>query len=256
MLAMSHLACFAGSIPNGVANVQVPFVNDQILTRLNNNVILPEDGKLILAAGIGLNLSRGRLNTAAARFVGLPALVPVNVGTTVPNVPNIMDYSAGPLTIPRADEIEFQSTHSGAAAQLNTYLALFQFGFKPIPGGQTYRIRGTAAVAGAASTWLNGPITLEQTLPRGVYAIVGLDVVGTNCFAARLSIPGSPYRPGCLCRETVGAVPAPIFRNGTLGVYGQFDSTSQPSLDVLGIGAITTQEVFMDVILLTGGSRF
>lgn len=247
-----HVGCYYGSVPNTGSNNDVPFVNDAVLTRQNNHAILPQDGRLLLVAGIGANMDRVRLNTPKARYVGLPSMTPVNVGATVPSPPNVYDATDGPISIPRADEIAMESTNVGAGAENHAILVVFGFGQRMIPEGQRYRIRGTAAITASAGTWQNGSIVLDTVLPAGMYALVGLDVVGTNLFAARLVFPGASFRPGCLCRNSAGVIPATQFRSGPLGVYGEFDSVNVPNLDVLSLGANTSQVVYMDVIRISG----
>lgn len=246
-----HLAVYSGSVPNTGTNNDVALVTDQVLTKSNNHAILPQDGQLICAAVIGESLNRVRLNTPAARYVGLPSIVPPIVGTTVPGNPNVVNFADGPLTIPKADEIALEFTQAGAGAETQKGLVIFSFGKRPVPSGQKYRVRGTATITGSTSAWTNGSITLDSTLPRGVYAVVGLQVVGANLFAARLVFPGASYRPGCLGQESVGLYPAPIFCDGTLGIYGEFDSVNTPALDIICLGACTAQTVYMDVVKIS-----
>lgn len=246
-----HLCCYSGSVPNTGANNDVAFVTDSVLTKSNNHAILPQDGQLIAAAVIGESLNRVRLNTPAARYVSLPSVVPPIVGTTVPSNPNIANFDDGPLTIPKADEVAFEFTQAGAGAEVQKAGVIFSFGKRPVPSGQKYRIRGTAAITGSTSAWVNGAITLDSTLPRGMYAVVGLQVVATNIFLGRLVFPGASYRPGCLGQESAGLMPAPIFTDGTLGVFGEFDSVNTPALDIICLGACNAQTVYMDIIKIS-----
>ena len=89
---------------------------------------------------------------------------------------------------------------------------------------------------------------MEQTLPQGRYAIVGMDVIGTNLAAARLIVPGAFFRPGCLGRNAVGNVPNPVFTDGSLGVWGIINSVNLPALETFAIGANTTQTVYLYLV--------
>lgn len=243
-----HLCVYSGSVAAGGTNVDLPFVNDSILTRQNNHAILPDDGRLLLAFGQGVGMTRARLNTPAARYVGLPSVQPVNNGADPLLFPAINDYSEGPLTIPKADEIAFESTSNDAGAQTHYVGAVFQFANRPVPPGQKYRLRGTASITASAGTWVNGSITMDTVLPRGNYMLVGLNVVGANLFCARLIFPGASYRPGVYCQTANTSIPWPGFRDGRLGCYGDFDSVNTPNLEILSDGANTSQEVYMDVV--------
>lgn len=247
-----HLACYSSSVPNGTALTAVNAVNDQVLTIQDNKFILPGQGKLLQVASLSLNMQRVRLNTPSARYVSLPYMAPVNVGATVPSYPQIADFGFGPLTIPKADMISMEATHAGAGAQ-NVYIAAwFGFLYRDAQPGQRYRVRATGTITNSAGTWQSGSLNMEQTLPAGMYAVVGLDVIGANLFAARLIFPGSSYRPGVLCRESLGNTPSDVFTNGKLGTYGVFDSVNTPNLETLSVGANTSQEVYMDLVKISG----
>lgn len=243
-----HLAAYVGSVTNGVSNMDIALVNDGILTKQNNHAILPQDGQLLLAVVLSADANRARLNTPSVRYVGLPSIVPVNASATVPATPSIYDMTDAPLAIPRADEIAIEGTQDNAGAQTMNVGILFGFGRREIPNGPRYRVRGTATIVGVTGAWANGSIVMDTILPRGTYAVVGLDVTGTGLFLARLIFPGTSYRPGVLCRPSPGIQPAKVFTSGTLGVYGEFDSTNVPNLEILQVAANTAQVVYMDVV--------
>lgn len=248
MPTYQHLAVYSGSVTNGVSNMDMPLVNDGILTKQNNHAILPQQGAIWLAATLSADANRVLLNTPSVRYVGLPSMVPVNASATVPSNPSLYDMTDAPLMIPAADEIAVQGTQDNAGAQVMRTLVLFGFGRREIPNGPRYRVRGTATITAVAETWVNGSITMDTVLPMGNYAITGLDVVGANLFAARLIIPGTSYRPGCLCRQSAGLAPSKIFTNGVLGVYGEFNSVNTPNLEILSAGTNSAQVVYMDVV--------
>lgn len=247
-----HTCCYYGSVANGTTLVDVPLVNDQILTRANNHAILGQPAKLLQVASLSTTLQRVRLNTPSARYVSLPYMQPVNASATIPTVPSIAKFGFNPLTIPRADEVAFEAVHGGAGAENVVIAVWFGFAFRDVPPGQRYRVRATASITASAGTWQNGSITLDNTLPAGDYAIVGLDVLGTNLFAARLILQGESWRPGCLCRDSEADVPDSSFTDGTLGQYGQFNSINTPNLEILSVGANTSQTVYMDLIRING----
>lgn len=247
-----HLAVYSGSVPTGTGLTQVNAVNDSILTLQNNQLILPENGRLVVVAGVGTNLSRIRLNTPSVRQVSLPYYNPVNTTATVQAVPNVADLTSGPITIPFADAIAWEAQTTDVGTQSVTILNWYNFGYRPVPNGQRYRIRATSTITAVASTWANGPITLEQTLPMGNYAVVGMDVVGTNLLAARLIFPGSSYRPGVLPRNAEGNDIWDGFQDGRLGMYGVFNSVNQPNLEIFAIGANTSQVTYLDLVKISG----
>jgi hypothetical protein len=244
-----HLAAFRGSVTNGTTNTAIAGVADNILTKASSGAFLaPSGGRIRLAAAGGVNASRARINTPAMRAVGLPYIAPLQTGITVQSPPNLADYTDfGPLPAP-ADEISVESTHTDAAPQIQFALMLLKFGYKQPTVGMRYRLRGTATITGVVGSWASGAITLDQTLPSGIYEIQGMDVFGTNLLGARLIFPGGGWRPGVLARNAVASVPAPIFLSSDLGALGQFDSVAMPQLEVYVEAANSAQEIYLDVV--------
>ena len=246
-----HLAAFQQTTGAAITNTAITTVNDGILTRSGTTAFLvPSTAELSLSASFGATLTRARLNSPSLRYVGLPSLVPINASATVPSPVNIFNTIDAPIKLPKVDEISVEA--SDTAIDTITSLLLFHFSRRPVPAGKRYRLRGVGAIAGAAGSWVNGGITLDQTLPQGQYAIVGMQVVAANVIAARLVFAGTGYRPGVIVANAVGSVPHPIFQDGRLGVFGVFENANLPNLEILlgAGGANASQEVFLDVIRL------
>ncbi len=182
------------------------------------------------------------------REIGLPYIAPINQTVAAPSPPNLADYGDfGPK--PRdADELSVEATHSDAAAQIQYALLWLTFGRKNVPVGRRYRLRNTAAITGVIGSWASGSMVPDQTLPSGIYSIVGMDAFGTNLLGARLIFPGGGFRPGILARNAVGSVPHRLFTSDDLGVFGEFDSVALPTLEIFFEAANTVQEVYLDVV--------
>lgn len=244
-----HTLAFFGSVTNGVANMAIAMVNDQIVTpNSSNQALMPMQGQLRAGVASSANLQRMRINTPSLRNIGLPYIAPINNALTVQSPPNIWDPGRLGPVIPKSDAISLEGTQGGGAAE-NAVAALWlSFGRQEIPQGPEYRIRFTATVTCVAGSWVNGAITFDTTLPAGVYAVTGFDAQGTNLYFARLVFAGGSWRPGCLARNTLASVQAPLFTRGDLGTYGTFDSVNTPTVDFLSTGACTAQEGYMDVV--------
>lgn len=247
-----HVAAYRGSVAAGGTDTDIASVQDNQLTIANNHFVLPKRARLAFAAGFGVNLSRLLLNTPKMRTVGLPSLVPINIVATVPSPVNVIDLTDRNMLLDMVDEIAVQASSSDAGAQTMTCVVGFQFDYKQVPSLPVYRIRATGAITAVSGSWTGGTMTLTQTIPRGNYAIVGLDVVGTNLLAARLSFAGAGWRPGVIARNAVSSVPHPLFQGTELGVLGEFDSINLPVLEILSGGANASQEIFLDLIQMTG----
>lgn len=244
-----HTLAFFGSVTNGVTDMQINMVSDQVVgPNSSNQAIMPQQGQLRAGVAGSANMQRMKINTPSLRTIGLPYIAPVNVGLTVPSPPNVWDPGRLGPVIPKSDAIALQATQGGGAAE-NAYAALWlAFGQQGIPTGPEYRIRATAAVTCVAGAWVNGALTLDSTLPAGLYAVTGLDAQGTNLLLARLVFSGGGWRPGCLARNALTSIQQPFFTRGDLGVYGTFDSVNTPTMDFLSGGACAAQEVYLDLV--------
>ena len=244
-----HTLAFFGSVTNGVANMAIAMVNDQVVgPNSSNQALMPQQGQLRAGVAGSANMQRMRINTPGLRTIGLPFIAPVNAGLTVPSPPNVWNPGRMGPVIAKSDAISLEGTQGGGAAE-NAYAALWLgFGRQEIIPGQEYRIQATAAVTCVAGTWVNGALTMSTTLPAGIYQVTGLDCQGTNLLLGRLVFSGGGWRPGCLARNALTSIQHPLFTAGELGAYGQFDSVNTPTMDFLSGGACTAQEVYIDLV--------
>lgn len=243
-----HLTAFRGSVGIGVLNAAIAAVADNALTRsAGNAVVAPQGATIFAGVGGGVNASRSRINTPVIRAIGNPYLAPLNTGITAPSPPNIAVFGPGGPMPAKNDEISVEATHTDAGAQIQFALLWLMFGRREPRGGRRHRLRFTAAITGVVGSWASGAITLDQNLPSGTYEIQGMDVFGTNLLGARLIFPGGGWRPGVLGRNAVGSVPHPLGTDGSLGVFGDFDSINVPQLEVFVEAANSAQEGYLDV---------
>lgn len=243
-----HIVAYRGSVGAGLSDVQIAAVQDGILTITNNNFLLPQRARIAWCFGFGTNMSRLRLNTPALRYVGLPSLIPINIGTTVPSPANIVDLTEKPTWVDYIDQVGIDASQTDALAQTMNAIVALAFSRKEPSPGQVYRVRATGTITASAGTWVNGTITMDQNLPQGRYEVVGMDCVGTNLIAARLVFPGAPFRPGVICRDAVGSVLPGLFATNVMGSFGFFDFPNLPTLDIYSNGANTSQQVFLDLV--------
>ena len=249
----SYFHTFAYSQTTGAAitNIAINGVPDSILTLSTATTFLtPAQAKLVMSMTQGVTATRSRLNIPSLRYVGLPSMTPINTGAAVSSPLNIWNMLDNPIDLPKVEPISVEGTDT--AIDTISVVLWAMLNFTPVPPGKKYRVRGTAAIAGVINTWQNGTITLDQVLPQGQYALVGMDVVAANVLAARLIFAGTGYRPGCPARNSVSSVMHPAFTDGRLGCYGKFENANVPNLEILlgAGGASAAQEVFIDLIRL------
>jgi hypothetical protein len=117
------------------------------------------------------------------------------------------------------------------------------------PPGNVYTIRGTGVATLGATAWTNiNPITWQNTLPNGLYAVVGGAFQSATCLAGRVIFENTPYRPGAVGQQLITDWTNDIFRNGGLGVWGQFHNYAMPQVEFLASAADTAQTVFLDLV--------
>jgi hypothetical protein len=233
---MFHLAAFGGAKTDSTANQNVPATATEQALSVSSNAryISPKKVKVFAAYAQNDTLASARINAPSLRNLGLPAIYPFN--------PTAAAVAAGPIDYRGDDGVEIQATEEFGVDASNGVSTVdfaeaglwFRDQIEPIPAGKRFTIEGTATITGVRDAWVNGTITLGQILPFGTYAVIGMYCTGAAITFARLVFPFYSYwRPGCLASPTAGgAEPLQIFRHGKVGSWGQFISTSQPTLEI------------------------
>jgi hypothetical protein len=251
-----HVAAFSQTTGAAIVNVALNAVQDQMLTLATATTFLTPDKATVVAAfSTGVTLTRSRLNTPSLRQIGLPSLTPINVGATVPSPANVFGAIDNPIDIPPVDPFGVDAVDT--AIDTATVLLWLQYRYQNVPAGKRYRLRFTSTITGVINAWAFGAITMDTVLPQGQYAVIGMDVVAANVLAARLIFADGGPRPGCLARNTVGAIMNMIFTNGSFGQWGTFNNANMPQLEILlgAGGASAAQEGFLDVVRLGDAPR-
>lgn len=237
---MHTLVGFYASVANGAALVNLTPVTDPLVTlTANNRYIFPDDYYIGAAYAFIPNGSRWRLNTPSMRTIALPELYPLNIGTVVPSNPPVVGPIWGTTRVPRNDEVGFDVSRAGAAPA-DCFGALWVAPrMVPAPQGPVYTMRATASITLTDGTWVAAQLTFDQVLPYGKYAVVGLFVQSAAGVLARLTFPGqTQFRPGVPVNIATGDYINPqMFRYGNFGLFGIFDSTAQPGIEMIGSAA-------------------
>ena len=97
------------------------------------------------------------------------------------------------------------------------------------------------------------PLTFDEDLPRGRYAVVGMRARAAGCVAGRLFLPGSRWRPGVLGVDAQDDVEHWRFRNGEMGSFGEFEDTDTLTAQFLSVSADTAEDVYLDLIQIRSG---
>lgn len=247
-----HLLAWAESLALVTDDSLTP-VNDQVIPLSSGIFLLPNDMTLFAACAFGTTLSRAKIVQPSIRVICDDFLRPIAL-TLLPadNMP-WSDYRQMPFNLRMNENLDIQATTSGAGPAVTSALAIISKNrmLDPAPMGQVYTLRGTATATAGVNIWTAAPMTWQNTLPQGNYAIVGMTAIGTTLKAARLIIPGQIERPGCSGVATLGIRPWDLmFNHGGLGRWGDFSNWNLPLVEVFCGSADTAQEIYLDVIPL------
>jgi hypothetical protein len=246
-----HTLAFTKLDGAAATDEDIPAVTDNVVTVQNGHYIVQEDMYLLAAYHRNAGAINAKISTPTLRRVAIPSIQPVNVNAAPITLPPMLFFPPAKLTIPAIDEIAWLASNSGIGGiravgllWLNTRSHNFN-----IPPGDTYTVRFTSTITGTTVVWTSGSISFEQTLPAGRYAVVGLDIIGANTECARLVFLGGGFRPGVVVRPAVSNYMWDYFRQGDSGVFGEFESTALPNLEVFQTtGGAQTYTGFMDLV--------
>ena len=155
--------------------------------------------------------------------------------------------------------------NASVVANSNTSAAAFQWLFVSFAAGPLTPVSGniitqraTSSTTVTARTWTDCTLSFTNNLQFGSYQIVGLRGVGATMVGARVNFKGSSgigenqwYRPGVACSDSSISTSAPGSRFGESGVFGVFQSTTPPSIEVVCDAADSAQEFFLDLIQIS-----
>lgn len=252
---MMHLLCWAGAKTDSTANEAAPAIADGVVSRgaNANTYLMPFDGIVVCAFAVNDTITRARLNYPSYRDIGLPEIFPLNQTAKFSANPRVSHWNQYGPRVRKTEEIGADSSNGLSTVDTIFIGALISDGLMPVPAGRRFTVRGTAAQTLVANAWTNGQITFDTSLPYGRYAVIGMQVAGTNVIAGRLIFPNMlQYRPGVAAGDTFLLVdPEQNGRQGQWGEWGRFEQTAPPLLECLGASAgAQTPAVIMDLVQL------
>ncbi len=245
-----HLAAFASSVDLGGVMTHIAAVQDQVITTAGEDLRVPKGLAYIVgqAALIGnATPIAAQVQSPSLRAIANLDITPVISGVVFGSPPEQIMHGESPIPLVENESLNFALEATGGVATENYGLLWLSSGqIKPI-SGTIYTVTAKSAVTLTAQNWSNGNITFDQTLPAGSYQIVGMRARGANLVAARLVFVGGTWRPGVSAVNGLSDLDPLHARYGSLGVYGQFDATTPPTVDCLGV-TDTVQEYTFDII--------
>jgi len=180
-------------------------------------------------------------------------------------------FADQPVQLLTGEQLECDYITTGGTAGYVAVLAWLDDGVPMPVSGRLMTVRatwsGTADTADFAA-WNGGaPLTFDNTLPVGTYAIVGMAAYAATGVAARLVIPGFGWRMGVIpyltpdSGDTATNYVRPMqfrygrygqpdvgYPKGTYEAWGAFVSTTPPQIETLAASTDSSGAVILDLV--------
>jgi len=245
-----HLSAFEQSIDQGGALSAINAVREEAFFTSGIDLRVPSAVPNIVGAVAMVNdasLVRAQVQSPSLRVKANLDVEPIVQGLVFGTPPESTMWPENPVAVVPDEALNFAIQADPAAAVINRGLLFLSDGPLAPVAGDIFTVRATAAITLATGTWVNGNLTLGQTLPAGKYQVVGMRVRGTNLVAARLVFSEQTARPGFLAVNAIPDLDTYWNRMGRMGVWGEFPHTIPPTVDCLGV-TDTAQVFLLDLI--------
>lgn len=250
---MFTLVGFTASQDSAAAWANIAAIQDQHVATSGNVITIPNLNNFVGAIALMGATVPGTpyLDSPSLRKVALMDISPV-IPLTLPSPLDSADIlPRSPVKLVTGEGLKcWENANPGAGEYHTVAVLLSDKELTPIKG-EIFTVRATAAITAVAGSWVNGNLTLSQTLPVGKYSVVGASCQGTNAVLFRLVGSGYSWRPGFLCNQLITDINSYCQRNGVMGSWLEFDSITPPTLDLMAIAACTAQVVYLDLIKIS-----
>lgn len=225
-------------------------IADQHVTVGDNDLTVPALNFLVAALAFGVGISEMQLRSPSLRALILEDIGKNLVAESCAGAVDVLeDRRDNPLELVVSEKLNVYTVHTTNGWAL---IWLADGPITPVTG-DIRTLKCTPKLHGEEDEWTNSALTLTQTLPAGAYQVVGMRAFGTALLAARLVFVGGKWRPGVPAGGDINAVEVPQFRNGRFGVFGEFEFDQPPSVDLLGTGVTSLEEIYLDLIQTRAG---
>lgn len=247
---MYHLLANFNSAVASATPTDIAPVQDEIMLIQNGHWVPQQDQYVWFAQLNGGDPSfSGQIITPALRQVTSPFIRPIMSGQTNAVEMQIADWRANSVKLKGLEEVELLVTQaSGGALPATVLLGVSTGPITQPPSGTVYTMRGVGAATLIAGIWNIVPIVWQDTLPAGVYSVIGMEYIGVSALASRLIFEQQVWRPGCPGISGGGVGTGRLFTRPLLGEWGRFNSYRMPNVQCLASAADTAQVVYLHFV--------
>jgi hypothetical protein len=235
-----HLGAFGEDQDPAAAFVNIAALADDRLFTQGDDLRVPELNQVIIMAGGADNAvaSRIRLDSPTLDAFVRPEISPLNAATgdVEPDSPHrLVKMLNSPMILGVDELLNVNLLSNPGAVAFQWALLWFADGAQaPISGGNIHTVRWTSAATVTARVWSSVNPVLDENLPPGEYAVVGLRAESATMIAARFVFrTGELWRPGAMGCDLAADLVDDVFRGGSLGEWGRFPFTQIPAIEVL-----------------------
>lgn len=245
---MFTMVGYSQSLNSGGVLTAVNALVDQHVRTSGADIIVPDLNNLMGAFHTAISASRAQIRTPSVRRVLNPEIKPINLAAGIlNNPPPFADYTQNPFVLAKNEAMNLFVAGTEGIAEQKTGIVLLSDGpVKPVTG-PIYTLRATNTSTLTAFAWTVGSLTLDQTLPVGLYHIVGARCQSAGLIAFRFVFVGGVWRPGGTGVTDVQKTTPSGQRFGGWGVWGDFQAITPPAVEFLSATADTSQILDIDL---------
>ena len=232
---------------------------DPHVSAIGNDIAVPQWNRLAGVYGVGTNLVDLEMYSPSLRRLTYERVEPVETGVDFPTDGNpdgfFHDRFDRPRELVKSEHLEAHTpTGCALAAGVNACAIVWlSDGITPVPSGPIFTVAAVCNAVGVANVWSNTYFVLDEDLPAGRYAVVGMRYWEATGIAARLVFAEGGPRPGCLGCVDGQSQSLSRFRNGKAGLWGEFEHDALPTIDTLSEAVAAVGNIALDLIQVRAG---
>lgn len=274
---MFHMELFSSSIATGATtyNQVTFFTPDNVLQKLVNGMQVSTSLPYLMAVfGVGAHLVDVRAQAPSMLPFPYINLNPNNRGSAFESPVRGWDFSDAPLPLKPTEEFDIFASQNASGSETEYVGCNFSDGnVTPLPvtlnppgvilngltPGRFFTAHSSTTVTVTAAAWSVVALSIDQTLPAGLYALIGARAYSATGLFFRMFPQNAPlWRPGGTCVQAYDSLDPPNQRAmrwaGThlskWGVWLTFFQNTVPQVEFFCTSADTAQEVWLDLVYL------
>jgi len=248
---MHHLAAYYEQIDAAGALVELAAVNDPAIFTLGDDVRIPAEVPFMIGAAAAIEATtatRVQVTSPSLKRLSSIDVSPFDTGLVIDSGDKVNMFPMSPVALKGGEALNLLHQNNPAAATDQYGLVWLSDGPQPSVSGDIFTVRASMSITAVLGSWVNGGLTFDTDLPVGLYDVVGMRCVEATTVAARLVFPGGAYRPGVQALGAETSTDNWAHRMGHSGVWGQFETNTPPTVDILAAAGAITPVVYLDII--------